>query len=71
MPPTPVFLPGKYYRQRSLVSYVPRGHKESDEAEQLRAREEKDTTILTQRLRRTSSSARDNRRHEVRSLKNE
>ena len=25
--PTPVFLPGKFHRQRSLVSYSPRGHK--------------------------------------------
>ena len=28
--PTPVFLHGKFYGQRSLVSYSPRGHKESD-----------------------------------------
>ena len=27
---TPVFLPGKSYGQRSLVSYSPWGHKESD-----------------------------------------
>ena len=25
--PTPVFLPGEFYGQRSLVSYSPRGHK--------------------------------------------
>ena len=37
MQPTPVFLPGKYYGQRSLVSYIPWGHKESDETEELRA----------------------------------
>ena len=30
--PTPVFLPGKYHEQRSLVDYSPRGHKESDTA---------------------------------------
>ena len=29
-PPTPVFLPDKFRGQRSLVSYSPRGHKESD-----------------------------------------
>ena len=28
--PTPVFLPGKLHRQRSLAGYSPRGHKESD-----------------------------------------
>ena len=29
--PTPVFLPGKYQGQKSLVGYSPRGHKESAE----------------------------------------
>ena len=28
--PTPVFLPGEFHGQRSLVGYSPRGHKESD-----------------------------------------
>ena len=28
--PTPVFLPGKFHRQRSLVGYGPWGHKKSD-----------------------------------------
>ena len=28
--PTPVFLPGKFHGQRSLVGYSPWGHKESD-----------------------------------------
>ena len=32
---TPVFLPGKFHGQRSLVGYSPRGHKESDTTEQL------------------------------------
>ena len=32
--PTPVFLPGKCHRQRSLVGYSPCGHKESDITEQ-------------------------------------
>ena len=27
--PTPVFLPGEFCGQRSLVGYSPRGHKES------------------------------------------
>ena len=31
--PTPVFLPGKPYGQRSLVGYSPQGHKESDMTE--------------------------------------
>ena len=33
--PTPVFLPGESYEQRSLVSYSPWGRKESDITEQL------------------------------------
>ena len=33
--PTPVFLPGKFHGQRSLVGYGPWGHKESDTSEQL------------------------------------
>ena len=28
--PTPVFLPGEFHRRRSLVGYIPWGHKESD-----------------------------------------
>ena len=32
--PTPVFLPGKSHGQRSLASYSPWGHKESDTTEQ-------------------------------------
>ena len=31
--PTPVFLPGKFHRQRSLVGYSPWGHKELDMTE--------------------------------------
>ena len=30
---TPVVLPGKYHRQRSLVGYSPWGRKESDRTE--------------------------------------
>ena len=33
--PTPVFLPGKFHGQRSLVGYCPWGCKESDTIEQL------------------------------------
>ena len=33
--PTPVFLPGESHGWRSLVSYSPRGHKESDTTEWL------------------------------------
>ena len=32
---TPVFLPGKFYGQRSLMAYSQRGRKESDMTEQL------------------------------------
>ena len=28
--PTPIFLPGEFHGQRSLVGYSPWGHKESD-----------------------------------------
>ena len=28
--PTPVFLPGEFHGQRSMVGYSPWGHKESD-----------------------------------------
>ena len=33
--PTPVFLPGKSHRQRSLIGYSPWGCKESDTTEQI------------------------------------
>ena len=33
--PTPVFLPGEFHGQRSLVGYSPLGHKELDMTEQL------------------------------------
>ena len=33
--PTPVFLPGEFHGQRSLVGYGPWGHKESDTTEQV------------------------------------
>ena len=33
--PTPVFLPGKSHRQKSLAGYSPWGRKESDTTEQL------------------------------------
>ena len=32
---TPIFLPGKFHGQRSLMGYSPWGHKESDTTEQL------------------------------------
>ena len=32
-PPTPVFLPGEFHGQRSLVGYSPRDLKESDTTE--------------------------------------
>ena len=33
--PTPVFLPGKFHGERSLVGYSPRSHKELDTIEQV------------------------------------
>ena len=33
--PTPVFLPGEFHGQRSLVGYSPWGYKEVDTTEQL------------------------------------
>ena len=33
MATTPVFLPGEFHGQRSLVGYSPRGHRESDTTE--------------------------------------
>ena len=33
MTPTPIFLPGKFHEQRSLMGYSPWGRKESDTAE--------------------------------------
>ena len=33
--PTPVFLPGEFHGERSLVSYSPWDHRESDTTEQL------------------------------------
>ena len=41
--PTPVFLPGKFYGQRSLVGYSPWGRKELNTAEQTHT----DTYTLT------------------------
>ena len=35
MQPTPVFLPGKSHGQKSLTSYSPWDHKESDMTERL------------------------------------
>ena len=31
--PTPMFLPGESHRQRSLLGYSPKGHKELDKTE--------------------------------------
>ena len=38
--PTPVFLPGKSYGQRSLAGYSPWGHEESDMTESLNHHQE-------------------------------
>ena len=44
--PTPVFLPGKFHGQRSLVGYSPWGLKESDMTEQLSANNDNCFTML-------------------------
>ena len=36
--PIPIFLPGKFHGQRSLVDYGPQGHKELDKTEELTRR---------------------------------
>ena len=33
--PTPIFFPGEFHGQRSLVGYSPRGHRELDMTERL------------------------------------
>ena len=38
--PTPVFLPGKFHRWRSLVGYSPWGHEELDMTERLHFKQE-------------------------------
>ena len=47
--PTPVFLPGESHGWRSLVGYIPWGHKESDMTERLHSlkMELKEYTQLT------------------------
>ena len=44
---TPVFLPGEFHGQRSLVDYSPWGHKELDTTEQLTL----GTSLVVQGLR--------------------
>ena len=39
--PTPVFLPGKSYGQRSLAGYHPWGHEESDITEHIHIQKKK------------------------------
>ena len=50
--PTPVFLPGKPHRQRSLAGYSPWGHKESDTIEGLNKTKQKRafTTCIPRRM---------------------
>ena len=51
--PIPVFLPGKFHGQRSLVGYSPWGHKEYDMTETLSMH----TYIFILRFRRNMSPA--------------
>ena len=46
MASSPVFLPGKFYGQRSLASYSPWGRKESDTTERLSTHTHTHTHIL-------------------------
>ena len=48
--PTPVFLPGKSYGQRSLVGYNPQGRKESDTTEQLHSLTQSHTSKVMLRI---------------------
>ena len=41
--PTPVFLPGEFHGQRSLASYSPWGHSESDAPEHKLKKKKKET----------------------------
>jgi len=45
--PTPVFLPGEFHGQRSLVDYSPWDCKESDMTEQLTLRYFKNKSLLS------------------------
>ena len=53
--PTPVFLPEKSHRQRNLVGYSPKEHKESDTTERLNMYAE--STLLLPLFYGTSQSA--------------
>ena len=46
--PSPVFFPGKFHGQRSLVGYGPWGRKESDMTEHTQARVQRRSEILGQ-----------------------
>ena len=46
--PSPVFFPGKFHGQRSLVGYGPLGRKESDMTEHTQARVQRRSEILGQ-----------------------
>ena len=48
--PTPVFLLGKFHRQKSLAGYSPRGHEESDTTEQMSHRHKKSFKSIIQTL---------------------
>ena len=48
--PTPVFLPGKFHGQRSLVGYRPWSHKEPDMAEGAHSEYDCPSTLSTQRV---------------------
>ena len=48
--PTPVFLPGEFHGQRSLVGYSPQGHKKSDTTELLTLSASSISTFLVSRI---------------------
>ena len=60
--PTSVFLPGKFYGQRSLANYSPGGRKESDMTERLSAhiiKNNNGTSLAVQWLRLCAANAKD------------
>ena len=52
----PVFLPGEFHGQRSLVSYGPWGHKEPDTTERMNNNEHALSTMLDARTVMSSSN---------------
>ena len=56
--PTPVFLPGESYGQRSLLSYSPQGHEELDRTEHTHVHTQAPLTFSQVHLVKTDSLVR-------------